>query len=397
MTTLADQWGIHPQQFWLRGHQPEQPIQFDEKMGLWNVYGYPEALEILSDSRTFSSDVTRLFPVVADESLTEGNLLQMDPPDHRKLRTLVSHAFTPKIVADLEPRISQLTHELLDAVAEKDQLELVADLAYPLPVIVIAELLGVPSSDRDLFKHWVDKMFESTNQVSLLDDSGEQEREFQAQLEQLQPMLDYLREHATERRRKPRQDLLTQLVQAEVDGERLTDNQVVNFANVLLVAGHITTTMLLGNTVLCLDAHPDQAARVRGDRSTMPAAIEESLRFFSPFAVVARSTTTEVDIAGQRVPPDQLLMVCIAAANRDRRQFAHPDVFDPARDPNPHLGFGRGIHFCLGAPLARLEGRIALNILLDRFPGLRTDPGNPPTFMPSPNITGVRTLPLRTR
>jgi cytochrome P450 len=396
MTVFADRWGTHPQQFWLRGHQPDQAVEFDEKLGLWNVYGYPETLDILSDPATFSSDTARLFPI-EDKSFAEGNLVQMDGAQHRKLRKLVSHAFTPKIVADLEPRISGLTRELLDAVADQDRIELVSDLAYPLPVIVIAELLGVPAGDRHLFKQWVDSMVENTTQSSLRDDSGELEREMNAQLERLRPMFDYLLEHAAERRRQPRQDLLTQLVQAEIDGERLTDTEIVNFASLLLAAGHITTTMLLGNTVLCLDEYPEAAARVREDRSTVPTAIEESLRFLSPFAAVARVTVSDVDIAGRRVPADQLLMVWVGAANRDERQFAHPDVFDPAREPNPHLGFGRGVHFCLGAPLARLEGRIALNILLDRFPVLRTDPDNPPTFIPDPNMTGLRTLPLRTR
>ncbi|MFD6069129.1 cytochrome P450, partial [Amycolatopsis lurida] len=197
-----------------------------------------------------------------------------------------------------------------------------------------------------------------------------------------------------DRRRNPREDLLTKLVEAEVDGAKLTQNEVVNFANVLLLAGHITTTMLLGNTVLCLDSHPDEYRRVREDRALLPGAIEESLRFLSPFALVARATTTEVELGGQTIPPDSMLGIWVAAANRDPRTFTDPGTFDPARAHNPHLAFGRGIHFCIGAPLARLEGKIALNILLDRFPELRTDPAAPPSFIPSPNMTGVNKLQL---
>jgi hypothetical protein len=152
--------------------------------------------------------------------------------------------------------------------------------------------------------------------------------------------------------------------------------------------------MLLGNTVLCLDRHPEQARRVRADRSLVPSAIEESLRYFSPFAALGRITNSEVELAGQTIPAEELLLVWIAAANRDPRQFPDPGVFDVSRDPNPHVAFGRGIHFCIGAPLARLEGRVALNILLDRFPSLRTDPQAPPMFRPSPNMTGVNKLPL---
>lgn len=394
--TVAEKWDVHPEHFWLHGHRPESPIQYDEKNGLWNVYGYPESVEILSDAETFSSNTLRLF-AGADPSHNEGNIVQMDGPAHRNLRRLVSRAFTPKIVADLEPRISSLTHELLDAAAGTDRIELVTGLAYPLPVIVIAELLGVPSSDRHLFKQWADTMFESSNQVSLADGGADNMREFEAAEAAMQPMNDYLLEHASQRRRAPREDLLTQLVQAEVDGRRLTDKEVVMFAAILLAAGHITTTLLLGSTVLCLDANPDQAARVRADRSLVPPAIEESLRQLSPFPVIARATQTDVEIAGQRVPADQMLMIWLAAANRDPRQFADPDTLDPTRDPNPHLGFGRGVHFCLGAPLARLEGRVAVNALLDRFPTLRTDPDDPPVFMPSPQLTGVRSLPLLTR
>jgi cytochrome P450 len=370
-------------------------VGFDAELGLWNVYGYPEVVRVLTDPRTFSSDTQRLVPDLMDrDEFSVGNLVQMDPPQHHKLRTLVSHAFSPKVVADLEPRIDRLTNELLDAAAGRNHLELVADLAYPLPVIVITELLGVPSSDRHLFKQWVDRMFQFDQQVSLVERTQEQERQIAEAMEQVRNLRTYLADHVAERRTDPRQDLLTELVQAEVDGERLSDDEVVNFSMVLLIAGHITTTMLLGNTVLCLDAHPGAAARVRTDRSLVPGVIEESLRFLTPFATLGRSTTRDVELGGQHVPADSLLMVWIAAANRDERQFDRPHVFDPTRDPNPHLAFGRGIHFCLGAPLARLEGRVALNILFNRFTELRVDPANAPTFMPSPNMTGVSTLPL---
>ncbi|GAA2819864.1 cytochrome P450 [Saccharopolyspora taberi] len=394
MATAADTWGINEAQFWLRGDHPEQPVKFDPATGLWNVYGYPEAHQILSDPKTFSSDTQRLLPEkVAKnfEAFSEGNLVNMDPPEHGHLRKLVSHAFTPKVVADLEPRIAELAGELLDGVG--DRMEMVTDLAYPLPVIVIAELLGVPASDRGLFREWVDAMLNNNVQFTLTD-TDEMEKQTAVAVEQVGKLTEYLREHAAERRRKPREDLLTKLVEAEVEGSRLSENQVVNFANVLLIAGHITTTALLGNTVLCLDTNPEQYAKVRADRSLVPAAIEESLRYFSPFALVSRATTEEVELGGQTVPADQLMMLWLAAANRDPRQFTDPDTYDVTRPANPQIAFGRGIHFCLGAPLARLEGRVALNLLLDRFPHLRSDPDDGPTFVPSPSMTAVRRLPL---
>ena len=398
-TTLADTWGLHASQFWLRGKQPEKRVEFAAELGMWNVYGHPEIEEILRDPATFSSDTTRLVPkeMMPDadlEAMSAGNLLQLDPPLHNKMRKLVSRAFTPKVVADLEPRIAAITHEMLDAVTTGDRLELVADLAYPLPVIVIAELLGVPAGDRTLFKGWVDKMFESSNQVSLVKKDEKQDAAIQASMEGQKALADYLGVHVDERRKQPREDLLTKLVEAELDGERLSRSDVVDFANILLLAGHITTTMLLGNAVLCLDTHRDWDERVRADRSLVPPAIEESLRFLTPFAAVARTTTREVEVGGVTVPADQLLMIWVAAANRDERVFAEPGTFNPLRDPNPHLAFGRGIHFCIGAPLARLEGRVALNILFDRYPALRTIPGEPPKFQVNPNMTGVRELPL---
>lgn len=394
MTATTDQWGLNEQQFWLRGEQPPEKVVFDEATGMWNVYGHPEALQIVSDPKTYSSDMSRIVPEA--NAFADGNLPQMDAPQHTKLRKLVSHAFTPKVVANLEPRIAELTHELLDTVDGNDRIELVDTLAYPLPVIVIAELLGVPSSDRHLFKQWVGGMLEQSGEFSLTNPSEEQQRESEQAMEQIQHLSDYITDHARERRQQPREDLLTNLVQAEVDGAKLTDTEVANFANILLIAGHITTTMLLGNTVLCLDAHPEARAAVREDRSLIPAAIEESLRMFSPFAALGRLTNSEVALAGKTVPADQLLMVWIAAANRDERVFTDPNTFDLHRDPNPHLAFGRGIHFCIGAPLARLEGRVALGILLDRFPNLRTDGDEPPTFLRAPTMTGVRSLPLLT-
>ncbi|MFI5558386.1 cytochrome P450 [Amycolatopsis japonica] len=397
MTTIAETWGVHEAQFWLRDEFPADPVRFDAETGMWNVYGHAEALKTLSDPKVFSSDTTRLIPkeISPDKDLfVEGNLLQMDPPDHKKLRTLVSHAFTPKVVADLEPRIAALTNELLDAVDGADSMELVTHLAYPLPVIVIAELLGIPASDRDLFKEWVDTLLRNSQQRSLIKQTEEDKKAAEETSAQVKNLVNYLSEHVDDRRRNPREDLLTKLVEAEVDGTKLTQNEVVNFANVLLLAGHITTTMLLGNTVLCLDSHPDEYRRVREDRALLPATIEESLRFLSPFALVARATTTEVELGGQTIPADSMLGIWVAAANRDPRTFTDPGVFDPARAHNPHLAFGRGIHFCIGAPLARLEGKTALNILLDRFPDLRTDPAVPPSFIPSPHMTGVNELRL---
>ncbi|MER5934863.1 cytochrome P450 [Streptomyces sp. NPDC002054] len=397
MTTLFDQWSIHPHHFWLRGKQPENPVVFDEQTSTWNVYGFDEVQKILANPKTFSSGTAELLAVEVDPEIMEGNILQMDPPDHRKLRNLVSSAFTPKVVADLEPKIAKLTHELLDKVQGQDRIELVGDLAYPLPVIVIAELLGVPASDRDLFRGWAERMMETSIELLKAVSSEEQERAYKEQMDSIAKLREYLRGHVIERRKHPREDLLTKLVEARVDGERLSEREVVNFAYILLVAGHITTTLLIGNAALLLDAHPEEDALVRADRSRIPGVLEETLRFLTPFSLALRATTTEVELGGRRIPSGQMIYVWLSAANRDPRQFERPEVFDPSRASHSHLGFGRGIHHCLGAPLARMEGRIVLDILLDRFPVLRTDPATPPTFMQADHMTGARTLPLLTR
>ncbi|RJQ68889.1 cytochrome P450 [Pseudonocardiaceae bacterium YIM PH 21723] len=396
MTILANDWGVHEGQTWLRGRRPDKIVEFSEARGLWNVHGYQEILDILQDPATFASDTTRMFPEFPKE-FSEGNLVQMDGLEHRKLRKIVSHAFTPKVVADLEPRIARLTHELLDQVQDRESFDLVQELAYPLPVIVIAELLGVPAEDRDRFREWVDLIFADQNDFTLNEGREEMSQQIEASLEGIQPMLDYLGAHAAERRKHPREDLLTKLVQAEVDGEKLTDAALVNFANLLLLAGHITTTMLLGNTTLCLDQNPAARKQVLADRSLVPVAIEESLRLLTPFSLIARVTNTEVIIGGTPVPKDQFLMLWAGAANRDPRQFPEPDEFRLDRENNSHLAFGKGVHFCIGAPLARLEGRVAMNILLDRFPELAVDHTIPPTFMPSVQMCGVRSMTLRTR
>ncbi|MEV7970216.1 cytochrome P450 [Sphaerisporangium sp. NPDC088356] len=398
MTDIVKRYNIPEQLFWLRGPRSGPSVEYDARAGMWNVYGYPELQEVLGDPATFSSDTMRVIPKSlkpdSEDFSLDGFITQIDPPEHGKLRKLVSSAFTRKVVADLEPRIAALTHELLDAARDRGRLELVTDLAYPLPVIVIAELLGVPSSDRALFKQWADALFQRDAKVSLAEPADAQKLDIQATLRSWKEMYDYLAAHAAERKRRPRTDLLTRLVDAEVNGEHLPDDQVVNFAIVLLLAGHITTTMLLGNTVLCLDAYPEQQNRARADRASIPAVIEESLRLFTPFALLGRATTRETELGGVTIPADQVVMVWLGSANRDPRQFPDPIAFDPGRAPNPHLAFGHGIHFCLGAPLARLEGRVALNILLDRFNPLRTDPDDPVEFMPAPTMTGIRRLTL---
>ncbi|ONI89024.1 cytochrome P450 [Actinosynnema sp. ALI-1.44] len=389
-------WNANPAHYWMHGQRPDEPVEFDERLGGWNVTGYAEAHQVLSDPQTFNSDVSRFFPTYGDPDdkttklLMSDNLLTMDGVAHRDRRKLVSKVFTPKIVADMEPRIAELVNDIVDGLVDKPAFDFVEEVAYPLPVSVIAEMLGVPISDRDLFVYWADRLFESKTIFYDTEPGQDAMAASQAAIKDFEPMIGYLAEHVAERRKQPREDLLSMMVASD-----LSDDEVISFGILLLVAGHVTTTLLLGSTIMCLDRYRDAAAAVRADRSLVPAAIEESLRLISPVPAVVRGTTVDTEIGGRPVPADQMVVVAVGAVNRDPRQFPNPDTFDLTRDPNPHLGFGRGAHFCLGAPLARLEGRVAVNVLLDRLGDLRTDPADPPVFHPSIEMGGARKLPVK--
>ncbi|WP_409180684.1 cytochrome P450 [Amycolatopsis sp. VS8301801F10] len=395
MALRVEELKSNPKHFWLRGQRPDQLVRPDEETGIWHVYGYPEAVAVLGNPEVYSSATARRYAPEDGAEFAEDNLLQLDPPEHRNLRTLASHAFTPRVVAELAPRIERIFRDLLDGLAGRDQFDFVTELAYPLPITVISELLGVPAADRRLFKQWVDEMMDANGAFDLSDDPEKQARDAKAQLEPARQLTEYLHAHAADRRARPRDDLLTRFVQAEVDGDRLTDRQVAKVAHVLLIAGHTTTAMLLANSMLCFDSFPDQQARVRADRSLVSAAFEEVHRFLTPVAATYRATAVAAELGGQRIPAERMVVVWSAAANRDPRQFAQPDVFDAGRDPNPHVGFGRGIHFCLGAALARLEGRIALNLLFDRYPALCVDRDAEPSFLPAQDLISFWNLPVR--
>jgi cytochrome P450 len=350
---------------WLEAGRARGQVHFDDTQQCWHVLGHPEAGAVLSDPAVFSSDLTVLRPAQDDLALFQrGNFVQMDPPQHRKLRTLVSQAFTPRVVADLEPRIAELTTQLLDEVDER--FDLIDALAYPLPVIVIAEMLGVPASDRPLFRRWADVLFsQDVDPDQSLRSASEQA--VTAVAPTMREMNAYFLDHIRSRRAGPGRDLTSKLVQAEVDGERLADEEIIGFVGLLLLAGHVTTTATLGNSVVCFQDAPDAAAQVRADPGLLPAAIEEVLRVRTPFPRLARMTTADAELAGVTIPAGQVVIPWLTAANRDERVFAEPHRFDVHRTPNPHLSFGHGIHFCLGAPLARLEARVALRLLLERY------------------------------
>ena len=378
---------------WLEESRQRGQVHYDAHQQTWQVLGHPEAVAVLSDPAKFSSDLTGLVPAQDDLALFQkGNFVRMDPPRHRKLRGLVSQAFTPRMVAGLEPRIAEVTTELLDATGGGERLDLIESLAYPLPVIVIAEMLGIPSTDRPTFRRWADTLFDvNIDPEDSLQKVGEEAVASVAPT--MREMNTYLLDYIRSRRANPGQDLTSKLLQAEVDGERLDDQEIVGFVGLLLLAGHITTTATLGNTIVSFEENPDAATEIRADPSLLPAAIEEVLRHRTPFPRLARLATTNAQVGDVEIPAQGLIPVWLTAANRDARVFPDPR-FDIHRRPNPHLTFGHGIHFCLGAPLARLEAKVALRIMLDRYRGITVATDAPVEYRNPWLMVSVNKLPL---
>ncbi len=329
---------------WFEQMRMQQPVFRDEQFPVWQLFRYADVQEVTTDYSRFSSAEIPGF----SNSFLGDTLVTKDPPDHRKLRNLVNQAFTPRAVARLSERVTQITQELLDAVRAQGKMDLVSDIAFPLPAKVIAELLGVPATDWDIFKRWA---------VG----GGLQYGELST----------YFSHLLQERRKQPREDLISALSNAQVDGERLNERELINFCILLLSTGQETTKNLIANTTLCFTDHPDSLQHLLKQPELMPNAIEEVLRYLPPVWFLFRRTTTDVELAGQHIPANQVVMSWLASAHRDKAQFPDADTFNIAREPNRHLGFGHGIHFCVGAPLARLEARIALPMILDQLQDLQ--------------------------
>jgi len=362
------------------------PALRDPRTGVWMIFEYDAARHALTDHDAFSSDVS---------GAGRGNLgwfIFFDPPRHTALRALVSRAFTPRVVAELEPRVRELSRTLLARVMERGAMDLVADYAAPLPLMVIAELLGAPLDDWPLFRRWSDGIVTLVLTLTGGEAAARAAQAFTAVHAEMQP---YLAALLAERRRVPRGDLLTRLVQAEVDGARLTDAEILAFFQLLLLAGHETTTNLITNAVLCLLEHPRERARLAADPSLLPSAIEEVLRYRSPVQAMFRVTRRPVEMHGQQIPAGQLVMVMIGSANRDASRFPDADRFDVGRAPNPHVAFGHGIHFCIGAPLARLEARVALGDLSGGLRGLSLASHEPWEPRAAFHVHGPTRLPIR--
>lgn len=384
-----------------RAFQPVLPVP---DLNLWLVFDYEGVRTVLSDYERFSSDFSKFMTLEGGEALRQAmdqtgsvglanSLIATDPPVHRKLRNLITRAFTPRAVQKLEGWIEQLSNRMLDEALERGEMDFMQDFAWPMPVTVIAQMLGIPAEDRQQFKRWSDQLVASSDLFFL-----GTERDAQDMLQSRQnneEMRLYFRDIIRQRREVPRDDLISALLAAEIEGEYLGEEDLLSFCVLLLIAGNITTTHLLGNAIRCFLEYPDELARLRADLSLTPRAIEEVLRFQSPVQAMIRVSLSDVQLGEVTIPANQRVLAFIGSANRDERQFPEAERFVITRDPNPHIAFGFGIHYCIGAPLARLEAEVALRAFLTRVKRFEPVGDAAPPLAEGFILNGVSSLPLR--
>jgi cytochrome P450 len=378
----------------LRDVAPVHRITLPDKRAVWLVTRYEDVVTVLKDDRFAKDKRSVLTPdQMAKEPWIpsflkpiERNMLDTDAPDHTRLRALVHMAFTPRLVENMRDRIQRLTNELLDGVQLRGRMDLIRDYAMPIPTTIIAEMLGVPVSERHKFHRWSNTIVSTVpSRWGIL-----------TAIPSLIAFLRYIRKLVRTRRVSPQDDLVSALVQAHEAGDELSEDELLAMISLLLIAGHETTVNLIGNGMLALMEHPQQMNRLRDDPALIKPAVEELLRYDGPVQTATeRYTRVDVTIAGVTIPRGEMVFAALASANRDERQFDHPDTLDITREPNRHLAFGQGVHFCLGAPLARLEGQIAINSLLRRIADLRLAvPRHALRRRPGLVLNGLKSLPV---
>lgn len=374
---------------WLRRMREEQPVYRDPDTGVWHVFRHADVERVLTDWRTFSSEVPDAY---GDDGGI--SILTMDPPRHRQLRGLISQAFTPRAVAGLAPRVAEQAEALLAPVRGRGAMDLIAEFADPLPVAVIAEIVGVPEGQRDEFKRWGDALVAVPESFG-----GEPDPAHAARLRlATERLAELFMGLIAERRAEPQADIMSALIAADMDGQHLSDAELVEFGDLLLIAGYETTRNLIGNAVYLLDAHPEAMDALRCAPEAVSGVVEETLRYLPPVENLIRVATGEAEIGEERIPAGALVAPWLAAANRDPARYPDPDRFLPARwdaDPKPprHLAFGHGIHACIGAPLARLEATIALPLLFAHLPDLHRDRAVP-VETATGIVFGLKNLPV---
>jgi cytochrome P450 len=371
----------------------EDPVHWDPFLHEWVVTRYADVMTVFQDfsaNRTPTPEQLTRLHMTALKPFAQVMVLQMvflDQPAHGRIRGLASKAFTPHRVKVLRSHIQDITDSLLDAVQPKGRMDVIADLAYPLPAIVTAEMLGVPVSDRDQLKAW------SEDFAELLGNFQYNPERAPHLLRSLEGMCAYFLGAVQEHREHPRDDVISDLVTAEHDGDRLTDGEIVANCILIMVGGQETTTNLIGNGMLSLLRHPDQLEKLQADSSLIPSAVEELLRYESPIQHTTRVAHEDTELGGKTIRKGQTVIAVMGAANRDPEQFPDPDRLDICRQDNRHVAFAYGSHFCFGAPLARLEGQVAFETVLRRMPNLRLEPGSL-TWRGNLDLRGLTALPI---
>ena len=375
----------------------EDPVCYEQGLEgmIWFVTRRADVEAVLRDHKRFVKDWrntrtaeerAQLSPESPLERLLSQHMLNMDGPDHARLRGLVNKAFTARMVKNLRERVQGIADELLDKVQALGHMDLIDEYAFPLPIVVISDVLGIPSADRERFRLWSNTFIAPTY--------GQED--FHRAEKLMLEFTGYLRQVFAERRKEPRNDLITGLVHAEESGDTLSEDELFAMVILLIVAGHETTVNLIGNGALALLQHPEQLAKLKADPSLIEAAVEELLRYDGPVdRATMRFAAEDVELGGQLIQRGQAVAVALTSANRDPDQFAQPDEVDITRPDNRHLAFGFGVHYCVGAPLARMEGQIAINTLVQRLPNLRlTVPADELKWGTVPIIRGMKHMPV---
>jgi len=385
----------HP---FLRRLREDDPVHYSSIMGVWLLTRYADAVSAMKDHQHFSAstrhwkDHERFFyrqdlgPNSPLSDVYNRWMLQLDPPDHTRLRALLNKAFTPRVVDAMAPSIQGVVDELLDRVESRGSMDYIADFAYPLPVMVICDLMGIPREDQGKIEAWCRDLlpsFAAAVSRATVADTNKSLAEFR----------DYFRDLTNKRRKDPKNDLLSGLIAARDQGDKLSDDELFATCILLAFAGHASAVQATVNTLVLLLRYPDELAKLRRDPSLIESTVEESLRFESPLQIIFRTTTQETPIGGKLIPANQMVFVSLVAANRDPAQFSEPDRFDITRKDNKHVAFGFNIHYCAGAPLGRAEAQIATETVFRRFPNIRLQSE---TFDREPSLIlrGIRSLPV---
>jgi Cytochrome P450 len=352
---------------WLAYMRANHPVTYDMQKNCWHIFRYDDVYRVITDHTTFSSENV---PSFAENIFLCDTVVAQDPPNHRRLRNLINQAFTRQAITQLADPVTHITQDLLNKVLPQGKMDVVSDLAFPLTICMVGVILGVPHKDWPLIGRW----------AKVSDDHSSSKTPEDATLARNrigQEMYDYFSQLLAESRREPRDGLITALSTVEINGEGLNDDELLKFCVLLVVAGQETVQNLLVNALYCFTQYPESLDRLIQHPELIPTAIEEVLRYLPSFWITGRRTTTDTELGGQHIPARSLIQAWNASANRDSAHFPDPDRFDIQREPNHHLSFGHSIHFCIGAPLARMEARIVLSMMLNQLKNLQRVPNAP--------------------